>query len=116
MYQILYAIWILIPLVFFTLALWSKLEGISGKQKKDNPADLIRQGLFVSGCVIVAILIDQYLLTSLYQSFSPEWIPFGFYEVLLLPLILFLAAQFIGPSKSIRITKAPRPSDQAKKK
>ena len=112
MYQILYLVWILIPLTFFLLALWSKLEQMSGRPKKDHPGDLVRQGFFISGCVVVSIVIDHFLLPYLYSSFSPVWVPYGLYELLLLPLILYVAAISFGPSSDIRITKAPHPSSK----
>ena len=116
MYQLLYAIWILIPIVFFLLALWSKLEQMSGRPKKDHPGDLVRQGIFISGCVVVAIIIDHFFLPYLYSYISPAWIPYGLYEVLLLPFILYVAAVAIGPSTDIKIIKAPRPSIKLMKK
>lgn len=111
-----YVIWCLIPIFFFTLALWSKLEVLSGQVKKDNPGDLIRQGGFVSICVFIAILIDQYLLPELYPKFSPDWIPYGFYQLILLPAIFYVASRVIGPSTDIRISKAPKPSSRKVKK
>ena len=111
-----YVIWCLVPTFFFGLALWAKLENVSGQTRKDNPGDLFRQGGFVALCVGVAILLDQYLLPDLYSKFSPDWIPYGFYQLVLLPFILYLASMIIGPSTDIRISKAPKPSQRKTKK
>ena len=111
-----YIIWCAIPIFFFGLALWGKLEVMSGQVKKDNPADLLRQGGFVALCVAAAIAIDQYLLPQLYTSFSPTWIPYGFYQLVLLPFLLYLGSVVIGPSTDIRIAKAPQTTYKGKKK
>jgi hypothetical protein len=113
---ILYIIWILLPLMFFSLALWSKLEQISGKPKRDHVGDLVTQGFFVLICVIISFGIDYYFLPSLYAFIAIPWIPLGFYQVLLLPVVLFIAGKITGPSMDIRITKAPRPTLPRKEK
>lgn len=110
-----YAAWLGLPLIFFTLALWSKLEELSGMQKKDRPADMMRQGGFVLLCGLIAVAIDYYLLEDLYNSLSPDWIPLGLYRLLLLPVVLLLGAKFAGPTREIKISKAPRPSQYKKK-
>lgn len=115
MYKILYAVWILIPVFFFTLALWSKLEQASGKPKRDRPDDLVKQGFFISICVVVSIFLDQYALPPLYEMISVSFIPLGFFQVLLLPFVFVVLAQVIGPTKDIKITKAPRPTENKKK-
>lgn len=108
----LYIIWALIPLFFFLMGLWSTLEQMSGKQKKDNPGDFFKQGFFVLGCVLVSVLIDRYVLAQIVQGLLGEILPLEFFQVILLPLILLIAAQLIGPSKEILISKAPHPSQK----
>lgn len=101
----LYFIWCLLPLFFFGMALWSKLESISNKHKRENTGDAMRSGLFSTLCVLLAVAIDQYLLEGLVQTYSPESIPLWFYQVLLLPAVLLVAAKIIGPTAEIRIVR-----------
>ncbi len=115
MFSTIYIVWYLIPVFFFVIALWSKLEHLSGKNKRDNPADFFKQGLFVTACVIAAILIDKFLLQPLVPKLAGDLLPLGFFQVLLLPVVLYLAARIVGPSKAIRITKAPRPSERKRR-
>ena len=115
MHTFFYSVWLAIPLLFFLLALWSKLEELSGLPKKDRPDDIVRQGGFLLLCAVIAIIIDYYFLESLYKSFSPDWIPFGFYQTVLLPLIFVIAGKFIGPSKDIMISKSPNPTQRKRK-
>ena len=110
----LYIIWLLFPAFFFAMALWARLEQISDKSKKENPGDFMRQGFFVLLCVGVCVFIDRTVLERLAQSIWPEWLPLGFYQVILLPLVLLIGAKAIGPSKEIRIDRAPHPSRRKK--
>lgn len=108
MLTLLYVIWFLIPLFFFSIALWSTLESAGGKHKRENPGDFFRQGVFALVCVLISVAIDQTVLEGLVGTFSPDFIPLGVYQVLLLPFILYLAARILGPTQDIRIKKAPR--------
>lgn len=109
--QFLYAIWFAIPVFFFLAALWSKLEQIGKSPRRQNPGDLLRQGTFMLGCVIVAILLDQYALPEVGDAL-PSWLPLGVVQVLLLPVVLLIAAKLVGGAKPIKIEKAPRPSQR----
>ena len=102
-----YIVWGLLILFFFGLALYGRLEQMSGKGKHERPGDLFKQGLFVSFCVGISVLIDQYFLENLVAGISPTWIPHPFYQVMLLPIVLYIGAKVIGPTKAIAITKAP---------
>ena len=106
----LYIIWGLIPLFFFLMALWSLLEKFSGKKKHERPGDLFRQGLFVLLCVLISIAIDHYLLPTISESIDFGYIPYGVYQLILLPSVLYIAAKIIGPTKPIQIDKAPSSS------
>lgn len=114
----LYIIWFLIPIFFFVLALWSKLEHISskgalhGRQAKD----FFIQGSFVLGCVLVALFIDLYTFDAFIRPALPPSIPTGFVKIILLPLILLIGAKVVGGSKPVRIVKAPRVSKNRKGK
>jgi hypothetical protein len=103
----LYIIWGLVPLFFFLMALWSVLEKFSGKKKHERPGDLFKQGLFVLFCVLLSIAIEHYLLPTIADSVSFGYIPYGVFQLTLLPLVLYIAAKIIGPTKPIQITKAP---------
>lgn len=111
-----YIIWAIIPLFFFSMALYAKLEQISNKAKKQNPADFMRQGVFVLVCVVICLVIDQQILEGLVTKYSPEFIPLGFYQILLLPLVLYLAAMAFGPSKDLRISNPSTPSSKNKRR
>jgi hypothetical protein len=105
--QVIYAVWFLIPTVFFLIALWGKLEKLSGSTKNYHPADYVRQGCYVLVCVLISLAIDRFLL----QPYYPDWIeefPLPMAQVLLLPFVLALAAKITGGTKPIRITKAGR--------
>jgi len=108
----LYVIWFLIPSFFFLMALWSQLEKLSGRQKKENAEDFFKQGIFVLGCVLFAALIETYSLDFVTNAIFQGMVPKGVLQVLLLPLILFIAAKLLGPSQELRIGKAPRPSER----
>ncbi|MCO6432580.1 MAG: hypothetical protein J5J00_17140 [Deltaproteobacteria bacterium] len=103
-------VWLLLPLFFILMALWSKLEMMSGRPRRDHPSDILNQAIFVLFAVIVCILLDKYVLTSVYESVVPDWIPLGLLRFLLLPAVLLAAAMAFGPSNDIRITQAPRPT------
>jgi hypothetical protein len=106
----LYIIWGLVPLFFFLMALWSFLEKTTGKRKHERPGDLFKQGLFVSFCVVLSILIEAFVLKDLVEATVQDLIPYGVFQIVLLPVILYLGAMLIGPSKPIQISKAPSSS------
>lgn len=89
------------------MALWGKLEQFSGRAKHERPGDFLKQGLFVGFCVAVSVIIDQFFLEGLVNGISPTWIPYPFYQVMLLPIVLYIGARIIGPTKTILIAKAP---------
>lgn len=106
----LYVIWFLIPLFFFVMALWCWLEEMGGKTKKENPGDFLKQGLFVLACVLISIVIDRYALEAVVTSVLNDWVPLGFVQIMLLPIVLYVGALLLGPSKEILIGKAPHPT------
>lgn len=89
------------------MALWAFVESLSAKKDNQAATDLLRQGLFLADCVLVSIAIDYYFLPKIFESFSPEFIPYEIYQFILLPVVLYLAAKIIGPTSSIQIGKAP---------
>ena len=64
---------------------------------------------------LIAVGIDRYVLKSLVESFSPDILPLGFYQAILLPILLLIGAKLVGGSKEIRIEKAPRSTYKKKK-
>ena len=114
MHILLYVIWFLLPLFFFIIALWAKLEQLSDRPKRQNPGDFFRQGVFVLVCVLISVVIDQYLLAALVDFLSSDWLPLGFFQALLLPFVLYLAARIVGPSQDVLITRAPKPSKKGR--
>jgi len=112
---ILYTVWVLVPGLFFLIALWGRLEQISDKQKAQNPGDFLDQGFFLAGCVVFCVLFDLFILDSLVGSISQDLLPKWFFQVLLLPCVVYIAAIWFGPSRQIRISKAPTPSARKRK-
>lgn len=98
------------------MALWIKLERVSGKTKTENPKDLFNQGLFTLGAVFAAVFIDKFFLASIVETIGLDLFPLGFYQVLLLPLILLVAAKLVGPSKGIFIPQKGIGSTTSKKR
>ncbi len=112
----LYTIWIAFPVFFFGLALWSKLELLGGKGRRADSKDLLSQAVFVSVCVGIAILADKFLLPKLPAYLPEDFLPLGFFRILLLPFIFLVAAKIVGPSKDLRILRAPTPVESRKKR
>lgn len=100
-----YICWFLLPLTFFGLATYAKLEQLGGSVRRQNPKELFQQGFFVLGCVLVCCVIDRYLLKDLADSFMPDLIPLGFYQIILLPVILLIGAKLVGPTRDILISR-----------
>lgn len=115
----LYILWILVPLTYFLLALWSRLEQSTqikkGKKRSKEASDLISQAYFVSGCSLATFLIDKYFIHQV-EPFLPSFIPLGFVQIMLLPVVLYIGGMLVGGSKPIRIEKAPRPSESRAKR
>lgn len=108
MHTFLYIIWFALPTLLFVMALWSKLEQMSGSPKKQDPIQFFKQALFLLACVLLAVTIDTFFLKDLWAMVSPEFITLGFWQVMLLPVILIIGAKLIGGSKVIRISSARR--------
>jgi hypothetical protein len=105
MRTVIYGIWLLVPLSFFLMALWSLLEGRQRKSRRSDTGDLFRQGVFLSLAASATILLDL-LTLDLLMGFLEGFVPRGLVEFSLFPLVLIVLAQLYGPSKEIRITSA----------
>jgi len=113
---LLYIIWFGVAVLFFALWLWSRLEEWSGKTRKENPGDFFKQGCFVLACATICFLVDHYMLSKLTEEELPLGIPLLFIQIILFPLVLYVAALLIGPTKVIRIEKAARPTEIIEKR
>ena len=107
-----YIIWFIFAASYFLIAIYSWLEQLSGRRKTDNSKDLVRQGLFVSSCVIISIIFDQYILRERLEPILPKSVPYPFIVFLIFPIVLAISATLIGPSEKILIKKAPRPTER----
>ena len=116
MTTLLYIIWFGIPALFLLLALWAKLEELSGKSKKENPGDFFKQGLFVLACAFATLLLDIYALPGIAENMMPSWIPLLFLRIILFPLVLYVGALAVGPTKQIRIERASRPTEKHRRR
>lgn len=116
MVTLLYIIWWSIPVFFFFMALWAYLESRRIEGKLDSYKDFFRQGIFVTCCVIASILIDRYFLAWVSTNIFMDALPLGFFQVLLLPFVMLIAAYLVGGSDEIRILRAPHPTDKKKPK
>ena len=113
---ILYACWFIIPVCYLVIVLWSKLESISKNQSREDMGDILRQLLFVALCVGLCIILDQFFLEGWVDAYSPDWIPLGFYQSILLPVMFLIVGRIAGNSAEIRITKAPHPSEKRRRR
>lgn len=106
MQTVIYSLWGLFTSIFFLMALWTFLEKVSGRDKRDQPWEYLKQGFFVLACVGVSFLIDNLFLEDLVSATFGDMIPLGFFQILLLPFVLLTGAKLIGGSKPILITKS----------
>lgn len=112
----LYLLWLLVPALFFVLALWIKLERLSGESKKESASDLLNQGLFTLGCAVASIAIDQLFLQDIIEATVGDLFPLGFYQFFLFPLVLLLGAKVVGPSRKILIPQVSGQKRPAKRR
>ena len=120
MNYVFYTIWILIPVCYYLLVIFTKFEQTTlkkkGKKPSQEPGDLIKQAYFLTACTIVTLILDYTLVDQGFlEPLLPSFIPLGFIKLLLYPIVLFVGGMFVGGSKPIRIEKAPRPTHRGKK-
>lgn len=118
---VLITIWILVPGAFFLMALWSYLEQSTqirkGKKRSEEPRDLFKQAIFLSGCSVLTYLLDHFLIQSGSLDFLfGEWTPKPMLRLFLYPLILYIGAISLGQTKRPSIERLPRPSEKYKYK
>ena len=113
---VLYGFWILLPASFFIIALWSKLEQLSGRDKREVIGDYLKQGVFTGACVGLSILIDQTVLESFVSGVLADMVPLGFCRFMLLPVTLVIGAKVVGGSKPIRIERHEQSGNRTKRR
>ena len=96
---ILYTLWILVPIFYFMVILWSKLESLSSSKPPEDFVNYTRQGVITGCIVIVCIFIDRAILPGLVKAIFGEALPLMFFRIMLLPAVLYLTAKLLGPSK-----------------
>ena len=114
--MILRIIWFLIPTFFFLTWLWGTLEAVSAKKRRPDLDDLFHQVLFLLVSVLVTLVIDVYVMDTYVAEMLPTSLPLIVPRIFLFPLVTVMLSKFIGPSSSILIDKAPRPSQQRRRR
>ena len=113
---ILYTIWFSLPGFYFLSALWSWLERIGNKERRESPAQQLFQALFCLLCAFLTVAVDQYLLETIANALIPDWFPLIFYQVFAFPAVLYIGAKLVGPSKEILISRAPSPTTKGRRR
>ncbi len=113
MITVLYILWFTLPVIFLIMALWYQLELWSGHGKKGDARTYLKQGLFVLVCAIVSVIIEQNFLEDLVNSLLDPLISLQLAQIILFPIVLFIAATITGGSRPVqlqsnRINKAKR--------
>lgn len=113
--------WVLVPVAFFLMALWSWLEQSTqvrkGKKRSEEPQDLTKQAIFLSICSIIAWGVDALIIQSGSVDFLfGEWTPKPMVRFFVYPLILYIGAVTVGQTKRPSIDKLPRPSEKYRNK
>ncbi len=103
-----YGIWLLLPIFYFVVALWGKLERSSGERNRDDLGDYVRNGTVALLAVIVSVGIDRFLLPALDDTLLTDLMPIFFFRVLLYPVVFVLINLALGPSKKIQIPTTPK--------
>lgn len=97
--DIIQIIWLLIPALYYTIALWGFLEKRGRSVKKQNPGDFFKQGTFILIAVGLTFIIDLYLIEDI-ATILPSIMPLLLLRIILLPFVLLLVAKLTGGSKA----------------
>ena len=116
METLVYVFWGAIPAFFFLMALWQWLEGFRGKKHTNEVIDFLRQGFFVLCCVAATFGIYELIFIPYINPMIQSYVPTFLIKFLLLPIVLYIAGSVVGPTKDIKITKAPHPSERKRKR
>jgi hypothetical protein len=107
MQNFIYGLWLLIPVTYFLIILWSKLENIGKKKKQKEIADFFNQLYFVIVTVGVSFLLDIYIVDNIAAMDIFSAFPRNMLRFFVLPCTFMVLSKIIGPSKDIRIKDAP---------
>jgi hypothetical protein len=110
----LYILWFIIPALYFTVALWAKLESLNGKRSSGDPSNFIKQGSFILACSGICVWLDQYYLEDITQSIFGEWFPLILAQITIFPFMLLIGAQLLGGSKPVTLTSQRIKREQRK--
>lgn len=111
------AIWCAIPVVMLLITLWTYLESLKKHHWKQESKNLFSASIFTLVVTLVVLFVDSFILPAVdWGSFDAS---LGFdtnitARALLYPLLSVPMARLIGPSKKIRIEKAPRMMERNK--
>ena len=111
----LHIIWFSLPAIFVFIAIWSKLEALSGKANRGQIGGYLKQAAFLLVCALVSLGIENWFLEDFVVSYLDPIIPLDLARIVLLPLVLLVAAKLIGGTKPIQI-KSSRVSRERSKK
>ena len=100
---ILYSIWFLIPLIFYLLALWGRLEQMSSGQPHHHVIDLLHQGHFTLAVAVVSVAVDRFLLPKIVAIPALDFVSPLFLQIVTFPAIALILASAFGPSGEIRV-------------
>jgi hypothetical protein len=117
MEYVLLGMWILVPVGFYLLSLWSWLEQSTvvrkGKKRNEEPKDLLKQAVFLTIASFVTYLFDLFIIQggNIDFIFGP-WVPKPMVRFFLYPIILYIGAVSFGGTKRPKIDRLPRPSEK----
>jgi hypothetical protein len=97
------------------MALWLWLEGIRGKKHTNEVNDFLKQGFFVLVCVGLTYGIYEMIFIPYINPSIEKFVPTFLIKFFLLPVVLYLAAIIVGPTKDIKIKKAPHPTERKRR-
>ena len=111
----LHYLFLLFPLIYFLLALYSFLEGKGNKRKGKDKDLLFKQGLFVLMCTAIAIVVDIFVLPSLLPVLP---LPPIMVRVMSFLIIMYVIGLFVGGTelKSRSLNKKDTPTSKRKRK
>lgn len=106
MVTFLHIIWFTLPAIFIAIAIWSKLEALSGKPNRGEIRGYLKQAAFLLACAFIALGIESWFLEDFVISYLEPVVPLDLARIVLLPLVLLVAAKLLGGSKPIQLTSS----------
>ncbi len=112
----LHIIWFSLPALYVLIALWTKLEMLSGKSMRGDIRGYLKQALFLLICALVALGIETYFLEDFVSSYLDPIVPIDLARIILLPIILLASAMLLGGSKPIKLQSNRITREQERKR